>query len=285
MTGSLAIATIAGFLSYKSMQDEQNKHTHNLGLKLRRRRPLWQDGLLFLGLSLTLWGGAHMALNAGAFSQIFAFKYENLKTTVFAAEEETVATEEMEEVVQDTPLAEVDVQKMAVQKEKLPRKNKAKALFSAMEVYPADDRIYIPSIDKNIPLVSVPNHQNWQQLEHNIQDGLQDGVVVHPVSHEPGSFGNFFVTGHSSYYSWDPGRFKDVFALLHEVEIGDTVEVFWHGQKYVYEIGERNVVDPTEISVLNQPTNKAIITLMTCTPVGTNKQRLILTGELMEGDL
>jgi len=105
-------------------------------------------------------------------------------------------------------------------------------------------------------------------------------VVVHPVSHTPGNFGNFFLTGHSSYYAWDKGRFKDVFALLHEVKVGDLVEVYWEGKKYVYKIKAEEVVSPTAVEVLNQPKDKFLLTLMTCTPVGTNKNRLILTGEL-----
>jgi sortase A len=129
-------------------------------------------------------------------------------------------------------------------------------------------------------LVTVPQHQNWNQLEGNIQSGLQNGVVVHPVSHDPGSFGNFFLTGHSSYYAWDEGRFKDVFALLHEVKVGDIVEVYWEGKKYEYKIRESRVVAPTAVEVLDQPEDLKILTLMTCTPVGTNKNRLILTGEL-----
>jgi LPXTG-site transpeptidase (sortase) family protein len=159
-------------------------------------------------------------------------------------------------------------------------KNQAKKIFSDMPVYPSDNRLFIPRIRKNVPLVTVPTHRNWKQLEKNIQKGLQEGVVVHPVSHEPGSFGNFFLTGHSSYYKWDPGRFKDVFALLHEVEAGDTVEIYWEGKKYIYQLKKRFTVLPSETQVLNQPSDKSILTLMTCTPIGTNKKRLILVGEL-----
>ena len=165
------------------------------------------------------------------------------------------------------------------QKNLKPR-NQAAQVFKDMKIYPSDNRLYIPRINKNVPLITVPQHQNWNQLEKNIQSGLQEGVVVHPISHAPGNFGNFFLTGHSSYYAWDDGRFKDVFALLHEVKVGDSVEVYWEGKKYVYKIKAEEVVSPTAVEVLNQPKDKFLITLMTCTPVGTNKNRLILTGEL-----
>jgi len=93
--------------------------------------------------------------------------------------------------------------------------------------------------------------------------------------------GNFFLTGHSSYYAWDNGRYKDVFALLHEVEAGDEAIIYWEGKKYTYILEQSKIIPPTEVSVLKQPDDKSIITLMTCTPVGTNKNRLIWTGRLV----
>ena len=60
------------------------------------------------------------------------------------------------------------------------------------------------------------------------------------------------------------------------------MNVYWKGKKYTYKIKEQKVVPPTATEVLHQPSDKSIITLMTCTPVGTNKNRLILVGELKE---
>jgi len=107
-------------------------------------------------------------------------------------------------------------------------------------------------------------------------------VVVHPISRDPGNFGNFFVTGHSSYYEWDEGRYKDVFALLAEVKEGDNVEVYWEGKKYVYKMRQKEIVPPTKTSVLAQPDDKSIITLMTCYPIGTDEKRLIWVGDLVK---
>lgn len=110
-------------------------------------------------------------------------------------------------------------------------------------------------------------------------------MVVHPVSREPNKPGNFFLTGHSSYYAWDNGRYKDVFALLHEMETGEKVELYWEGKKYTYLIKAKKVVPPTATQILKQPTDAKILTMMTCTPIGTNKNRLILMGEQIENDI
>ena len=248
---------------------------------LEKRRPLWQDLGYFLGFTLFIYGAVHIALNHGAYSDIAGFKFNQLKASVLEISEDVVTAATPEVVVEEKleKVARKPKVKTFRQKNLQPR-NQAAQVFKDMNIYPSDNRLYIPRINKNVPLVTVPQHQNWNQLEQNIQSGLQGGVVVHPVSHTPGNFGNFFLTGHSSYYAWDKGRFKDVFALLHEVKVGDLVEVYWEGKKYVYKIKAEEVVSPTAVEVLNQPKDKFLLTLMTCTPVGTNKNRLILTGEL-----
>lgn len=250
---------------------------------LEKKSPLWKDILMFCLTVVGVWGGTHLILNYDAYAQIVEFKYKTLQTSVISDLEKMHKIE-----VSDTQPAESEIMKLkkvkrsevSFKKKKLKEKNYAKKVFENMPVYPSDNRLYIPRIWKDVPLISVPSHKNWKKLEKNIQGGLQEGVVVHPVSKDPGNFGNFFVTGHSSYYAWDNGRFKDVFALLHEVKVGDLVEVYWEGKKYEYKIREVKVVSPTEVSVLNQPKDRSVITLMTCTPIGTNTNRLILIGDL-----
>lgn len=235
--------------------------------KLRKRRPLWKDMAAFATTSLAIWGLSHVVMNYAAFAEIAEFKADKLTASIVQSFE----TEEPELITLDSKKVETKT-----------LKNHIAEVFASWGVHPSDNRLVIPRIEKNVPLVTVPTHKNWKQLETNIQKGLQGGVVVHPVSRKPDdSSGNFFVTGHSSYYAWDSGRYKDVFALLHEVEEGDIAEVYWNGKKYVYELTQSKIVPPTETSVLQQPKNKRIITLMTCTPVGTNKNRLIWTGNLI----
>lgn len=227
-----------------------------------------------------VWGGTHLAMNYDAFAQITEYRYKTLQTSV-VSDLEALKRAETKTIKKETvKLEKVELETVTLKKQKWSSKNEAKKVFEKMELYPSDNRLYIPRIWKNVPLIDVPNHKNWKQLEKNIQNGLQNGVVVHPISHSPGNFGNFFLTGHSSYYKWDNGRFKDVFALLHEVKVGDIVEIYWEGKKYEYKIRVSKVVPPTDVSVLNQPKNRSIISLMTCTPVGTNKNRLILVGDL-----
>ena len=146
-----------------------------------------------------------------------------------------------------------------------------------LEVAPPDDRVIIPHIGQNVPIVQIPPdtliRRDWSALEKQIQEALRNGVVHFPGTAYPGEQGNVVITGHSSYFPWDPGRFKDVFALLHQVNVGDLVIVYHDQKKYTYQVYDKKVVKPSEISVLTQAGDTRL-TLITCTPVGTDLNRL-----------
>ena len=151
-----------------------------------------------------------------------------------------------------------------------------------IKVMPSDTRIVIPRIFKNIPVIGASNSsliaRDWDALEKDIQQALRNGVVHYPGTSLPGERGNVVITGHSSFYAWDPGRFKDVFGLLHELKPKDRIYLFHNQKQYAYEVFDIRVVKPTEIDVLGQ-TNDERLTLITCTPLGTNLKRLIVTAK------
>ncbi len=148
-----------------------------------------------------------------------------------------------------------------------------------MAIAPPDDRIIVPRISQNVPIIRVPTdmllRRDWAGLEKQVQEALRHGVVHFPGTAMPGEEGNIVVTGHSSYFPWDPGRFKDVFALLHQVNIGDRVVIYHEQKKYEYQIYDKKVVSPSQIEVLTQK-GESRLTLITCTPVGTDLNRLVL---------
>ena len=149
-------------------------------------------------------------------------------------------------------------------------------------VGPPDNRIIIPKLNLNVPLIT-PSYKSllneeWGRLEEDIQDALKLGVVHYPGTARPGQAGNFFVTGHSSYYPWADGNYKTVFARLHELDIGDEYWVYYGGDKHRYVVQHKKEVKPTNVNVLDQPIGQRVATLMTCTPVGTTLRRLIVTS-------
>lgn len=149
----------------------------------------------------------------------------------------------------------------------------------SLKIAPPDERVIIPRINQNVPVVGVSSEnlikRDWNALEKDIQSALQDGVVHYPGTAQPGQNGNVVITGHSSYFAWDPGRFKDVFALLHQVEVGDEVIVYYNQKQYFYKVYDKKVVMPDQVDVLTQSGDNRL-TLITCTPVGTNLKRLVV---------
>lgn len=208
------------------------------------------------------------ALNYQAYSSILA--------SVLNSEAQLEAQKVLEAAVDIDP----DLLLPVVEGEKEAQKSYAWLDFP---VVPTDNRLVIPKLGKSVPLVNMTNEniqgENWSELEKQIQSGLQQGVVHYPGTAQPGQVGNVFITGHSSYYPWDPGQFKDVFAVLGQLEVGDEYYVYYNQGKYTYKVREKFEVNPDNVNVLQQPHDKKVSTLMTCTPVGTTLRRLIIRAD------
>lgn len=151
---------------------------------------------------------------------------------------------------------------------------------------PPDNRLLIPSLGLNVPIV-IPSSdallkEDWERLEQNIQSALENGTIHYPGTARPGQAGNFFVTGHSSYYPWSKGKYKSVFARLPAMKTDDEFWIYYGGDRHRYVIREKREVKPTDVHVLDQPLDRRIATLMTCVPVGTTLRRLILTAQELD---
>lgn len=210
-------------------------------------------------------------LNFSAYKQIIQSKWERFTGTQTESPLTEITEINRTVYTQEVLAASGDPD---VQKKQIPALN--------LEIAPSDNRIIIPRIDQNIPIARVSSEslikRDWDALEKEMQDALQNGVVHYPGTSLPGQTGNIVITGHSSYFPWDPGRFKDVFALLHDVVVGDRIVVYYEQDKYLYEVIETKIVLPKDIEVLKQ-TPQDRLTLITCTPVGTNLKRLIVSAK------
>ncbi len=226
-------------------------------------------------------GVAMLAMNWTAYASIVNFYYD--KTTGTQVEQQ----QRLENLVDKPNPAPQIPAKLAVDPDAaaptLPKAGLERPPLT-LDVAPPDNRIVIPKIGKNVPIVEVPDRnlikQDWKALEHDIQEGLLEGVVHYPGTATPGSKGNFFITGHSSFYAWTKSKYKDVFALLPEVGVGDRVTVYYDQRKYTYEIVSETTVSPSDTTPLKATADNRI-TIMTCVPVGTDLNRLILVGKLI----
>jgi LPXTG-site transpeptidase (sortase) family protein len=139
-----------------------------------------------------------------------------------------------------------------------------------------NNELVIPKIAVRAPIIWDSSFEESVMLEN-----LRSGVVHYGGTDRPSrDRGNVFITGHSSYYWWDSGRYKTVFALLDKLVAGDQVALTYQGDVYVYEVTRSVVVKPTAIEVLAS-TETPQLSLMTCTPVGTSLNRLVVVSRLI----
>lgn len=251
-------------------KDDPKKHEPQTDPPKRSIKEIFRDASRQIIASAVILVIGFLALNWEAYYQNAKYQWDKL----MGNENNSPLHELVEENPQTPEEVTLETSKnQELQKKQIPDLN--------LEIAPIDNRLIIPRIDKNIPVVNVSSEnlikRDWAALEGDMQDALQYGVVHYPGTSIPGENGNVVITGHSSYFPWDPGRFKDVFALLHEVVEGDKIVVYYDQEKYLYEVEEIEVVLPENIDVLKQtPADK--LTLITCTPVGTNLKRLVVTA-------
>lgn len=149
-------------------------------------------------------------------------------------------------------------------------KTEKSAPLEAGEVIPSGSQLIIPKLGVAAPIVFSETAN-----EAEIQEELTKGVVHYAGTAMPGEVGNTFITGHSSNFWWIKGSYNYVFVNLDKMIAGDQVKIYYGGNKYVYTVAEIITVEPSDTSVLAQ-TDVPTLTLMTCTPPGTNWKRLIV---------
>ena len=125
---------------------------------------------------------------------------------------------------------------------------------------------------------------NQQCFQTGFNGGLESGVVHYSTSPTPGQTGNVVVVGHSSNNILNKGKYKFAFVLLKRLEVGDTFSLQKDGVRYTYQVFDKKIVKPTDVSVLGVGSKANTATLITCDPPGTSLNRLVVTGEQISPD-
>ncbi len=142
---------------------------------------------------------------------------------------------------------------------------------------PASDtrpRVAISRLGVDAPVLyeaKTENDAEFQQL-------LERGVVHYPFTALPGEPGNVVLFGHSSNSWLDHGNYKSIFSTLDKLQNGDQIDVFYQGIRYSYSVKRQRIVSPYDVAVL-QPTTANQLTLITCYPVGSPANRLIVVAD------
>ena len=113
-------------------------------------------------------------------------------------------------------------------------------------------------------------------MELPVGEGVSSAQLKISVGHVPqtaviGDTGNAVIAGHRSY------THGEHFNRLGEAEIGDIIQyVSIDGERMAFVVDEILEIVPGDQAAFDQPTDKAQITLYTCTPIRTATHRLLV---------
>ena len=139
----------------------------------------------------------------------------------------------------------------------------------------ADPKLIIPKLNVDVPL-------RFGVAVSGVMSAMNNGVAHYRIagaSAYPGEIGNFVVTGHSAGDIYSSNPYKYIFSGLERLEDGDLIYVNYNSVRYTYRVVKKEVIEPTNVAALVVDTDKPLITLVTCTPLGTARYRLLVTGE------
>ncbi len=125
-------------------------------------------------------------------------------------------------------------------------------------------RLNIPSIDLDLP----------------IYHGTDDVTLLRGLGHLEGTSlpvggenTHSVITGHRGLAN------MTMFTNLDKVVEGDIFYIEVFGQLLTYQVRETKVVEPEQTESLRSQPGKDLVTLITCTPLGINTHRILVTGE------
>ncbi len=106
------------------------------------------------------------------------------------------------------------------------------------------------------------------------KDDLKKGPGHYPETPLPGQLGNAAIAGHRT-------TFGQPFFDVDKLEVGDEIIVTTLAGRYVYRVTGQQIVSPSDYQVISttDPT-KATLTLTSCHPKYTARERIIITAEL-----
>ena len=132
------------------------------------------------------------------------------------------------------------------------------------EVIPAENTLVVPGL-------------GMQEVvyEGSGPAALHKGVWHRPNTSNPTQGSNTVLVGHRFTYTQPEG----VFYHLDKIKVGDSIVLYWNGEKYSYHVTKTFVVTADKVEI-EAPTKEPLLTLYTCTPLWSAKDRLVIQAEL-----
>lgn len=148
-----------------------------------------------------------------------------------------------------------------------------------LEIIDDDEREFVPEQVRSTRTLRIASANITMPISVGSEAKLLlDGAWKPLGVADPGETGNMIIFGHR-FLKIPPS--KNTMFNLHQVKIDDVIDVDWDGESYQYRVTSTEVIQPQRVSVL-EPTEDSTLTLITCTPIFSTKNRLIVTATLIE---
>ena len=139
--------------------------------------------------------------------------------------------------------------------------------------------------DPNFSLV-IPKIEAKSRIVANVdasdnkeyQAALKEGVAHAKGTVFPGMKGTIFLFAHSTDAPWNVTRYNAVFYLLRELEVGDSVIMFYGNHRFNYRVTDKKIVEPDDLSFWEQK-DEELLVLQTCYPPGTTRNALLIFAQ------
>lgn len=166
------------------------------------------------------------------------------------------------------------------------------SIKQATKIQASEDTLLTPTIVEQQKTIQISPRSNPAVLL-KIDSVSIEGTIVHgsngeellkrnfwhfPASAYPSEQGLSVIFGHRRAHL--PPK-KNTFYNLDKLKEGDIINIKLENEVWVeYIVINSEIVNPETLQdILNEQTDKYLLKLITCTPLGTDKQRLIVTAE------
>lgn len=131
--------------------------------------------------------------------------------------------------------------------------------------------------------LSVPALGIKDAVVVNNDESLDKHLVQWGGTGNPGEAGSTVIFGHSVLPAFfNPKNYLTIFSTLPTIKEGDDIYAYYDGITYHYQVIEMQVIDPKDISVLEQSFDNSYLSLVTCVPPGTYWKRLVVRSRLVK---
>ncbi len=135
-----------------------------------------------------------------------------------------------------------------------------------------DPKLIIPKLNVEVPVAfNIP----LSEVYHSMMLGVAQ-FKISGASALPGEIGNLVISGHSAGDIYSNIQYKFIFSGLERLENDDLIYINYNSKRYTYSVFEKRVVEPTDIAALTETRQDPTLIVLTCTPLGTSRYRLLV---------